>query len=563
MNTRNNVREKTVLGSKRFIVTLLSIMLCLPLAQARPVQGDQQEAQTANAIAQDVLIIIQQEQVRFTTQRAVEEMRLQIFDQAGQLVYDSGAVTGPELTWVLRQAGGETVKSGLYAYTLSVKEAGAETARARRGHFIVDRAKERDGKTDRLWITSQNESGVGTELTVARNEDLTIAGAAAPSERQSLKAGEQERTGEGESKIDSEKTASNTALALASGTVNRIAKFTSSTDLGNSSITDQNGAVSIAGNLKAIQGVANDITVQTNGGTNAYAQFRAQTLSQQWAWGTSQNYSGNQFYLADNTYGHLRMTMQPNGGDVGFHSPGHSFVVVRTHGGTDAAAQLRMVTPSQMWVMGTSQNYNGNQFYLIDNNTVQFRMTIQPNGGAINFPVGNVGIGTGDPQAKLDVVGQTRTQSLQITGGADFAENFEVNAAPAISDAVTPKVEPGMVVSIDPEHPGKLTLSARAYDSQVAGVISGAGGVKPGMIMSQEGTLADGKFPVALTGRVYCWVDSAYGAVKPGDLLTTSNTPGHAMKADNREKAHGAIIGKAMTGLKEGKGLVLALVNLQ
>jgi hypothetical protein len=120
-----------------------------------------------------------------------------------------------------------------------------------------------------------------------------------------------------------------------------------------------------------------------------------------------------------------------------------------------------------------------------------------------------------------------------------------------------------MVVSIDPEHTGKLQLSTRAYDSQVAGVISGAGGVKPGMIMSQEGTLADGKFPVALTGRVYCWVDAAYGAIKPGDLLTTAPTPGHAMKAVDREKAQGAIIGKAMTGLKEGKGLALVLVTLQ
>lgn len=133
----------------------------MSVTQAQPAPDKRQNAQTPNTNAQDVLIIIQQEQVRFTARKAVEEMRLQVFDQAGQLVYDSGPSTGSELTWILRQANGEAVKSGLYAYTLSIKEigreAGAETTR--RGHFIVDRARERDGKTDRLWITSQNEGG--------------------------------------------------------------------------------------------------------------------------------------------------------------------------------------------------------------------------------------------------------------------------------------------------------------------------------------------------------------------------------------------------------------------
>ena len=128
---------------------------------------------------------------------------------------------------------------------------------------------------------------------------------------------------------------------------------------------------------------------------------------------------------------------------------------------------------------------------------------------------------------------------------------------------MTAKVEAGMVVSIDPASPGKLALSTQAYDRRVAGIISGAGGVKPGMVMSQEGTLADGKHPVALSGRVYCWVDASQGAIEPGDLLTTSSTPGHAMKVADAAKAQGAIIGKAMTGLKEGKGLVLVLVTLQ
>ena len=123
---------------------------------------------------------------------------------------------------------------------------------------------------------------------------------------------------------------------------------------------------------------------------------------------------------------------------------------------------------------------------------------------------------------------------------------------------------PGMVVAIDEKQTGKLRLASSAYDHAVAGIVSGAAGVKPGVTLTQEGTVADGKFPVAMSGRVWCYVDAdANGPVVPGDLLTTSVTPGHAMKATNPARTQGAIIGKAMTGLKEGKGLVLVLVTLQ
>ena len=57
--------------------------------------------------------------------------------------------------------------------------------------------------------------------------------------------------------------------------------------------------------------------------------------------------------------------------------------------------------------------------------------------------------------------------------------------------------------------------------------------------------------------------DASHGVIKPGDLLTTSDTPGHAMKVSDHAQAQGAILGKAMSGLKEGKGLVLVLVTLQ
>ncbi|MFO7607956.1 MAG: hypothetical protein R6X35_01985 [Candidatus Krumholzibacteriia bacterium] len=147
------------------------------------------------------------------------------------------------------------------------------------------------------------------------------------------------------------------------------------------------------------------------------------------------------------------------------------------------------------------------------------------------------------------------TSVLEITGGSDLSERFDV-AAGVLG------VEPGSVVSIDPDAPGDLRLSEEPYDRKVAGIVSGADGVRPGLLMGQRGTAADGAYPVALTGRVYCKVDAAFGPVRPGDLLTTSPTPGHAMRVGDPERAHGAILGKAMTSLESGQGLVLVLVSL-
>jgi len=154
--------------------------------------------------------------------------------------------------------------------------------------------------------------------------------------------------------------------------------------------------------------------------------------------------------------------------------------------------------------------------------------------------------------------GEVSTGVLRILGGSDIAEPFNVTAA---QDA---PIEPGMVVSIDPTRMGELRLSSSAYDRTVAGILSGAGGIRPGMTLSQKDTIADGAHPVALTGRVWCRVDAgAGGAIQPGDLLTTSDTPGHAMKVSDHARAHGATIGKAMSGLESGRGLVLVLVSLQ
>ena len=64
-------------------------------------------------------------------------------------------------------------------------------------------------------------------------------------------------------------------------------------------------------------------------------------------------------------------------------------------------------------------------------------------------------------------------------------------------------------------------------------------------------------------GKVYCKVDATYSSIEIGDLLTTSSTIGHAMKADDPLKAFGTVIGKALQPLKEGKGMIPVLVALQ
>jgi len=66
--------------------------------------------------------------------------------------------------------------------------------------------------------------------------------------------------------------------------------------------------------------------------------------------------------------------------------------------------------------------------------------------------------------------------------------------------------------------------------------------------------------PVALMGKAFVWVDADRSPVRVGDMLTTSSTPGHAMAVTDTSRAFGAVIGKALTPLKSGRGLVKVFV---
>lgn len=133
---------------------------------------------------------------------------------------------------------------------------------------------------------------------------------------------------------------------------------------------------------------------------------------------------------------------------------------------------------------------------------------------------------------------------------ADCAEDFDVEPR---CDA-----EAGSVVSIGEN--GAISTATQAYDTRVAGVVSGAGAYKPGLILDSRGGVA--RRPVALMGKVYCKVDASFAPIAIGDLLTTSSTPGHAMKAVDRAQAFGATVGKALAPLQSGRGLIPILVAL-
>jgi hypothetical protein len=180
---------------------------------------------------------------------------------------------------------------------------------------------------------------------------------------------------------------------------------------------------------------------------------------------------------------------------------------------------------------------------------------------------GKVGIGTTSPGYALDVAGQVHVstgvvypdgtqQTTAWTGvvcGGDYAESVDVTGSRR-------SYEPGDLLVIDPDAPGKFLKSAEPYSTSVTGIFS----TKPGTVGRRQKTpMSPDEVPMAMMGIVPTKVTAENGAIHPGDLLVTSSTLGYAMKGTDRSRMMGAVIGKALGKLDSGTGVIEVVVTLQ
>jgi len=186
---------------------------------------------------------------------------------------------------------------------------------------------------------------------------------------------------------------------------------------------------------------------------------------------------------------------------------------------------------------------------------------------------GNVGIGTTNPGAKLEVDGNLQltagsgasltfqdgtVQSTAWTGtacGGDYAESVDVSGDRT-------HYEPGDVIVIDTSAPGKFLKSVAPYSTLVSGIYS----TKPGLVGRRQAgdpKSSTTEIPMAMVGIVPTKVSAENGPIRTGDLLVASATMGHAMKGTDRSQLTGAVIGKALGNLDSGTGMIEVLVTLQ
>jgi hypothetical protein len=496
------------------------------------------------ALAQSVSLTVTtySDAVRFSAQGAVKELRVEVLSLSGQKVFDSGPVLGNTLDWKLLNTQGQPVANGVYLYTVTVKDPFGNVTK-KLGKLAILRGKgvaapPLSGITvgnlaqPRLQIqwdvagnyTIQGNLGVGTETPAVPIHVLTSTF------QTMIRMTDDRQT------IDFRTYGSKFgALVAASpgtsvGFLNRAAS----------------GGIFVEERSPGVACLTNSICV---------------TLPAGWA-----------FRVAAGVGGPERLTVLDTGNvGIGTSSPSEKLtvagVIYSTTGGikfpdgtiqttaaspgasgwTDGGTTVSLTTATDNVGIGTS---TANAKTHINNTADQPALRIDSSAGTNALEIYNTEGGQNLIFRVERTTGNVYADGNFTGGGADVAERIDVTEA----------VEPGDVVEIDPDNPGKFRKAREALSTRVAGVISTA----PGVVLGNKSAEHNDARPIlALAGRVPVKVTAKYGAIAVGDLLVSSPIPGYAMKCPEKSQCIGAVIGKALEPLAEGSGLIEVQVVLR
>jgi len=494
--------------------------------------------------------------VRFSAQGSVKELRVEVLSLSGQKIFDSGPVLSNALDWKLLNTRGQPVANGVYLYTATVKDPFGNVTK-KLGKLAVLRGK---------GIAAPPLSGISVgDLAQSRlriqwdvKGDYTISG----------------RLGVGiEMPINLIHVfaSSPTTMIRLEDDRQAVALRTYNSRFGALTAISENTSAGIL-NRAASGGV---FVEERSPGVACLTQSICVTLAQDWA-----------LRVVAGVGGPERLTVLYTGNvGIGTTNPTEKLtvagVIYSTTGGIkfpDGTIQTTAASP------GTSG--------WTDNGTTV----------SLTTATDNVGIGTSSPSAKthinntanqpaLRIDSSAGTNALEIynteggqnmifsvertTGNVYAAGSYNCGLASGCFNAgtgadvaeridVTESVEPGDVVEIDPENPGKFRKTHEAISTRVVGVISAAPAVTLGNNFNADKEhWQDSRPLIALAGRVPVKVTAKYGAIAVGDLLVSSPIPGYAMKCPDRAQCIGAVIGKALEPLTEGVGVIEAQVLLR
>jgi hypothetical protein len=156
---------------------------------------------------------------------------------------------------------------------------------------------------------------------------------------------------------------------------------------------------------------------------------------------------------------------------------------------------------------------------------------------------------------RVDTDGSVHADGPFVGGGADLAEAVDTEGPACLYD-------PGDVLVISTASDRTVEISTRPFSRLVAGVYAR----RPGVLLAEEDVDPDlsKRIPLAVVGIVPTKVTLENGPIGRGDLLVTSSTAGHAMRADPNSIDVGTVLGKALQEYDgPGPGLIDVLVTAQ